>query len=245
MEPFFWVFTYILLTYKPNGHRMPRTSYQESTVLNWLQEDLTTIWNSKQFFLHSPMTVWEARKEIDSGWDVIYDDLFLRFRSFARDVSYEKEYLLLNLAAPIQTQFQGILVKVDEHYACVLGLFDASLKKLKGTCVDELKSSSPPTRPASTSNSLTTNSGPTASQSPSVATSATSLKDSLLVEKRATPLFITECSVSSTSSPDSAPPVQPSTPPRLPKRGAHEAELEDKSPKELKRRCLLIRPRLF
>ncbi|KAJ2933847.1 hypothetical protein H1R20_g3244, partial [Candolleomyces eurysporus] len=179
LESFFWIFTYILLTFKPNGNRMPRSSYLESTVLAWTGDNASIICDHKWKFLNSPRTIPEARRAIDSGWHCIYDDLFLGFRAFAREVSFAKDSLVYEESSdgsPAPDRFASILDKVDHHYARVIGLFDAALKKLQKSVAVAV--SAPKADAVSCcSGSQSTTSDPVVSESTSVVTSATSLQD--------------------------------------------------------------------
>ncbi|KAJ2914303.1 hypothetical protein MD484_g6105, partial [Candolleomyces efflorescens] len=136
LESFFWILTYILLTFKPNGNRMPRSPYLERTVLPWAGNNASIICDHKWRFLDSPRIVSEARSAIDPGWQCIYDDLFLGFRAFAREIMFEKDSLVYEEASdgsPAANRFAPILDKFEDHYARIIGFFDAALKKLGKT----------------------------------------------------------------------------------------------------------------
>ncbi|RXW17461.1 hypothetical protein EST38_g8402 [Candolleomyces aberdarensis] len=235
LEAFFWVFTYIILAYKPNGDRMLPNPFQERTLGAWIRHFPDAVYASKHIFLSSPTMVYDIREVIDPGWHDIYDDLFLGFRAFMwEEISGVKARLLFMGTTTLPdgslapNRFDPVLEKVEDHYARVIGLFDAALKKVGGTY------------PVSPSTSLSTNSGDAASEFPSVTTSATSIEDAFLVEKGPGSSFDGKAGLStSCSTPCNCPAstAQPSTPPQRPKRRSEEAELDDESPKESKRRC--------
>ncbi|RXW11603.1 hypothetical protein EST38_g14252, partial [Candolleomyces aberdarensis] len=139
LEAFFWVFAYLVLTYKPNVH--------------------------------------EIRAAIEPGWRVVYEDLFLGFRDFVREVGDDRDRLLYKGQTKLPNgtlapnRFAPVLAKVDEHYARVIGLFDAALEKLKGSYLN----TEPPKSPQITSplTSSSTNSG-SASEFSSVISSVSS-----------------------------------------------------------------------
>ncbi|RXW19952.1 hypothetical protein EST38_g5916 [Candolleomyces aberdarensis] len=247
LESFFWIFTYILLTFKPNGNRMPRSSYLESTVLAWTGDNTSIICDHKWRFLNSPRTITEARQAIDSGWHCIYDHLFLGFRAFTRELSFAKDGLVYQESSdgsPAPDRFASILDKADHHYARVIGLFDASLEKLQKSGVAAV-SAPKADAPSCCSGSQSTTSDPVVSKPTSVVTSATSLQD-----------FQPVTSPGGRSPPPTngkaAPcPDRPVTPPnqatdhvepaisRSPKRRYDEVELDDEEDAsfESKRRC--------
>ncbi|KAJ2911667.1 hypothetical protein MD484_g8751, partial [Candolleomyces efflorescens] len=138
LESFFWVFAYLVLSYKPNGQRMVPNSFQESTLLSWVEDGPTCIHNSKFTFLNSPSTIDEIQEAIEPGWRVIYEDLFLSFRDFVRDVGNARDRLLYKGKTEVAPhRFASVLENVDQHYAHVLGLFDAALEKLKGSALSK------------------------------------------------------------------------------------------------------------
>ncbi|RXW20943.1 hypothetical protein EST38_g4924 [Candolleomyces aberdarensis] len=245
LEAFFWVFAYLVLTYKPNGDRMPQNHWLKLTIKGWLNRP-GVAHDCKRDFLTSPTIDYEIRHSIDSEWDVIFDDLFLGFHAFTRELNSQKAKLVYKGQTKLPdgtlapNRFEPILVKIDAHYARVLALFDAALGKIKGSGPDTVPGSSkPPQRPASVSTSLSTSSAETTSDSLSVATSTTSVEKTLLVEKGVASPLVAKAESASTSSstppnPSPSPAEQPTT---RSKRRSDEAELDDESPKESKRRC--------
>ncbi|KAJ2922764.1 hypothetical protein H1R20_g14320, partial [Candolleomyces eurysporus] len=228
IEAFFWVFAYIVLGYTPDGHRMPEHKSRELTVWSWNDSHPHHALAKKWAFLNAPSAAYEAEAAMHPGWKATCRDLFLEFREFVHEISYEKQRLVYNgrkeLGRPAPDRFASLLAKVDDHYARILGMFDTALKKAGEADIDE--SASIPFPPA-----------PSASSSPSPQPSA-----SEYVEPEAT--------ASATSLPTTNPtggsltlPVkpetlaeQPVTPPRNSKRRYDEAGLDD-SPVESKRRC--------
>ncbi|RXW16943.1 hypothetical protein EST38_g8910 [Candolleomyces aberdarensis] len=240
LEAFFWVLVYIIISYRPNGDRMPRTGFQDRTMRGWSQEGPGIAHDCKRSFLIFSSTVYAMRKTMDPGWQVIYDDLFLGFRTFVRDITDEKDSLLYTSCTELPdgtlapSRFEPILARIDDHYNRVLALFDVALEKI-ATCSPTIAPgpSNPPTQPAFTPAPLSTNSGH-ASDSPSVATSTTTVEEAILVEKTSTSPLDTKSVCASSSSSHAA---NLSTPHPRPKRRSKEAELDDELSKDPKRRC--------
>jgi hypothetical protein len=229
LEAFFWVFAYLVLTYKPDGQRVVPNSFQKSTLLSWVEDGPTCIHNSKFTFLNSPSAIDEIREAIEPGWQVIYEDLFLGFRDFVREVGNARDGLLYKGQTKVAPhRFASVLANVDEHYAHLLGLFDAALERLKGSGLskepESPKSSAEGASPSTSLSTLSTYSGSASSKSSTAASSATS-------EEGPIPSKVSS----------STRPVQPSAP-RLSKRRSEEAELDDRSMKVPKRRCTTRRP---
>ncbi|KAJ2929420.1 hypothetical protein H1R20_g7683, partial [Candolleomyces eurysporus] len=139
LEAFFWVFTYIILAYKPNGDRMLPNPFQERTLGAWIRHFPDAVYASKHIFLSSPTMVCDIREAVDPGWHDVYDDLFLGFRAFMwEEVSGVKARLLFMGTTTLPdgslapNRFEPVLEKVEDHYAHVIGLFDAALKKVGG-----------------------------------------------------------------------------------------------------------------
>ncbi|KAJ2916715.1 hypothetical protein MD484_g3716, partial [Candolleomyces efflorescens] len=113
LESFFWVFSYILLTYKSND---PYWSY-----------------DVKFTFLHSTCTDKAIRRTIDEGWRPSCLDLFVKFREYMSDLFTEKKMLLFDVESDakggLPNRFSSVLAHVDEHYDHILALFDEALKK--------------------------------------------------------------------------------------------------------------------
>ncbi|RXW13099.1 hypothetical protein EST38_g12754 [Candolleomyces aberdarensis] len=203
IEAFFWVFAYIVLGYTPDGHRMPEHKSRELTVWSWNDSHPRHALAKKWAFLDSPSAAYDAEAAMHPGWKASCCDLFLEFREFVHEISYEKQRLVYNgrkeLGRPAPDRFASLLAKVDEHYARILGMFDMALKKAAKAGVDESVSiPSPPT--------------PSTSSSPSPQPSA-----SEYVEPKAT--------ASATSLPPTTPtggsltlPVKPETPAEQPSR---------------------------
>ncbi|RXW17450.1 hypothetical protein EST38_g8401 [Candolleomyces aberdarensis] len=224
LEAFFWVFAYLVLTYKPNGDQMPQNPFLEETKMGWLRDPLSAYF-SKRCFLDSPTIDYELRHAIDSGWGIIFEDLFLGFHTFTRELNDQKTKLVYK-------------VKVDDHYAHVLSLFDNALEKIKGSGCETLPGPSNP--PQHDSASFSANSADAASGSTSVATSDISVKGVPLGDKSVASRLdakLIYTSVSSSSSHLSASPAEPTKLPSRPKRRSDEVELDDELPEESKRRC--------
>lgn len=251
LEAFFWVFAYIILAYKPNGDRMPMSFFHERTLGGWSQISPHAAYDSKHTFFTSRTMVWEIRDAVDPGWYDVYDALFLEFRAYiwkqigepkATLIFTEKTTLPDGSLAP--NRFEPILKKVDDHYVHIIGLFDAALRKIQGatTIIPEKvlePTASSEVKPAPRT-PLSTNSGDASSEPPSTASSATLLEDTSVVEKGPTSSLDEKAVVPTPSStPPDAPtlPVEPTNPPPRSKRRYDEAELEDESPKESKRKC--------
>jgi hypothetical protein len=235
LEAFFWVLVYLVLSFKPNGDRMPCKGFQERTLRGWTQLGPEIAHDFKCSFLISSSNIYVMRKTMDPGWQVVFDDFFLGFRAVVRDIVDEKQLLLYTscTALPDGTfapnRFEPILAKIDDHYNHVLALFDDALVKIEGSIPKTVPAPSkpPPGQPASTPTSLSTN-------SPSVATSATAVEEVVLLSDTKA------VSASVPSSPSrnlSASLDHPSTSSSRPKRRCEEAELDDELPKESKRRC--------
>lgn len=245
LEAFFWVFAYLVLTRKPNGDRMPQDPFLESTVEGWLQPPLST-YHSKRDFLDSPTIEDELREAIDPDWDVIFDDLFLGFHAFTLEISNQKSKLVYKGRTKLPNgtlapnRFDPILVKIDDHYARVLALFDTALEKIKRLDLETIPSSlSPPQQPASVSASFSTNSaGTTSDDSASVGTSATSAEETFLEPSNGADSRV-DAKVASTLIPPNSSPQSASLMQSISrsKRRSDEAELDDESLKESKRRC--------
>ncbi|RXW14928.1 hypothetical protein EST38_g10920 [Candolleomyces aberdarensis] len=148
LESFFWLFTYILLTYTPNGHRMPSDDYRERLMSSWSHHDPTSALLSKWAFLNSPSAIRESQEAMHPSWRSACSTLFLEFREFAHEVSYEKERLIyegqevLGTAAP--DRFSSLRSNVDEHYRRVIRMFDAALQNVPEVRVDESVPGPPP-----------------------------------------------------------------------------------------------------
>ncbi|KAJ2918856.1 hypothetical protein MD484_g1474, partial [Candolleomyces efflorescens] len=256
LEAFFWVFAYIILAYKPNGARIPVNRFQKSTLGSWDENPPHSAYASKSTFFTSRTMNWEWRGAVDPGWHDIYDTLFLKFREYVwKNIAEPKHSLVFvekttrpdGSLAP--NRFTAILEKVDDHYDHIIGLFDDTLSKIQGvpekpldtqaTCptISSSVDSAPPTAPS-------TSSADTASKTSSTAGSATLLEDTRVVEKDPKPPLDEEAAVaappssptSSTQQP-STPPVEPTNTPSRSKRRREEAELEDESLNEPKRKC--------
>ncbi|KAJ2922774.1 hypothetical protein H1R20_g14319, partial [Candolleomyces eurysporus] len=231
IEAFFWVFAYILFTYAPNGDRLPYDDHEK--LPEWLRNDGSpcAIFAREWTFLDAPSAADEAQDAMHPGWKATCCDLFLEFREFVHEISYEKQRLLYKgwkeLRKPAPDRFASLLEKVDEHYASLLGMFDAALKKAAEAGVDENKSIRPPAlRASSDSPTHSSTSEYVEPEYTSADTSATSLHPST------TP---TEGSVILPGKPET-PAEQNATFLRSSKRRYDEAEL-DESPVESKRKC--------
>ncbi|KAJ2911988.1 hypothetical protein MD484_g8427, partial [Candolleomyces efflorescens] len=239
LEAFFWVLLYLILSFKSNGERMPSKSFRERTLRGWTQLGPEIAYDYKCSFLISSSNIYVMRKTIDPGWQVVFDDFFLGFRSFVRDIVDEKQSLIYTscTALPDGTlapnRFDPILTRIDDHYHCVLTLFDEALAKLGGSPPTTVPSpNNPPlVQPASTSTSGSTSTH--TSTGGSVATSATTV-DSVIPpsDVKTAPTPIASSPPKPLSSPES--PLSPSS---RPKRRCDEAELDDEPQKESKRRC--------
>ncbi|KAJ2914316.1 hypothetical protein MD484_g6092, partial [Candolleomyces efflorescens] len=251
LEAFFWVFAYIIMAYKPNGDRMPSNYLQERTLGAWTRHFPDAVYASKHGFISSPFMAKEIRDVVDPGWHVIYDDLFLAFRTYMwEEVSAVKAMLLFTGTTTLAdgslapNRFAPVLEKVEHHYARIIGLFDAALKKIEEDTTTNPtekileEAASPPALP-SPSASLSTNSVDAGSDSPSITASATSLAQTSVSENDC-PSSQDGKSVSSTSPPTTriplASPTSNSTSSARPKRRFEEAELDDELPEETKRR---------
>ena len=227
IEAFFWVFAYIILTYTPHGHRMPYKDHRTLPVWLWSHGSPCAIFARKWTFLHTLSAAHEAQYAMHAGWTATCGDLFLEFREFVREISYEKQRLLYKgrkeLGRPAPDRFTSLLAKVEEHYSRVLGMFDEALKKAADTSVDESVSVPSPVPSATVTSPRQSTSEYVEPKLASVDTSATSLP--------------TERSLTLSTKPET-PAEQPAavTSPRSSKRRYDEAELND-SPVESKRRC--------
>ncbi|KAJ2936993.1 hypothetical protein H1R20_g96, partial [Candolleomyces eurysporus] len=231
IEAFFWVFAYILLIYTPNGHRMPIDHYRERLLWLWNHDHPCSAHAKKWTFLDAPSMAYEAQRAMHPGWKGACWDLFLKLRKFVYEINDEKERLVFQdrkeLVTSESDRFASLLVKVDEHYAHVLGMFDAALSKATEESFDEPGCVPPPAPGASSASS--THSSTSEFVEPEITsadTSATSLHSTT------TP---TE-SKSNLSAKPETPAKRPVTPPRNSKRRRDEAEL-DEFPVEVKRRC--------
>ncbi|KAJ2914310.1 hypothetical protein MD484_g6114, partial [Candolleomyces efflorescens] len=234
LEAFFWVFAYLVLTYKPNGERMPDERFFYERIINGWLAPPSAAHDFKDHFLKSPMALYEIRHAIDSGWLVIYEDLFLGFRTFTQEISDQKSMLvyesptILPDGSLAPNRFEPILEKIDEHYAHVLALFDDALEHIERVNLDKVPNSPlPPSDPATASTSVptsqSTNSDRATSDGPaSVATSTTS--PTRLEETR--PKL--QDTVTLSTSPGHS---------SRQKRSYDEADLEDGLPEESERRC--------
>ncbi|KAJ2918855.1 hypothetical protein MD484_g1473, partial [Candolleomyces efflorescens] len=255
LEAFFWVFAYIILAYKPNGARIPVNRFQKSTLGAWDENPPHSAYASKSTFFTSRTMNWEWRGAVDPGWHDIYDTLFLNFREYVWKhiaepklslVFVEKTTLPDGSLAP--NRFTAILEKVDDHYDHIISLFDGMLSKIQGATATspEKPLNDPATSPCGVNPAPPTpfsDSVDTPPKSSSTAGSATLLEDSPGVEKDAKPPLDAEAAVAAPPSPPasttqpSTPPVEPTNPPSRPKRLREEAELEDESLNEPKRKC--------
>jgi hypothetical protein len=248
LEAFFWVLVYLILSFKPNGDRMPRKGFQERTLRGWSQLGSDIAHDFKGSFLISQIDIYVMRKTMDPGWQVIYDEFFLGFRAFIREITDEKQLLLYTSRTELPdgtfapSRFEPILARIDDHYNRVLALFDDALKKIVEISTSKAVPvpSNPPVQTASTPTSLSSPSLAHSSLSASTTHQVTAIEGAVLAEKRA-------ISRSDTTTP---PVPVSSSPPNLseslarplalssrPKRRSEQAEFDDESPREAKRKC--------
>jgi hypothetical protein len=226
IEAFFWVFAYIILTYTPNGHRIPYENHQKCPQWLWSDGDPCTVFARKWDFLMGISAENEIEDDMHPGWKATCCDLFFQFREYVNKIAYEKQRLVYKgrkeLGRPVPDRFASILGPVDEHYSRILGMFDAALKKVAEVGVNESVSVPPPPLPAPSTH-ITTSSQ--SSTSRSVEPAATSTDTSATSHPTTSP---TEGSLILSAKPEA--------PPRTSKRRYDEAELDD-FPVESKRRC--------
>ncbi|RXW14926.1 hypothetical protein EST38_g10928 [Candolleomyces aberdarensis] len=141
IEAFFWVFAYIVFTYAPNGDRLPFKDHRKLPQWLWNDGSPCLIFARKFTFLDSPSAALDAQDAMHPGWKATCCDLFLEFREFVHEISYEKQRLVYKgwkeHRRPAPDRFASLLAKVDEHYASLLGMFDAALKKVAEAGIDE------------------------------------------------------------------------------------------------------------
>ncbi|RXW24320.1 hypothetical protein EST38_g1512 [Candolleomyces aberdarensis] len=229
LESFFWVFSYLLLTYKADGKRAAR-NYLQDDVSSWGQ-DPSVAFMAKFVFLDDDSMDWEIEKLMDEGWRYACTELFSKFRVYMNTLARKKKRLISKCNSVtgdgFPNRFSSLLENVDEHYEYVLGLFDDALKKVK-------EDSQP--IPDSTSTLV-----PHAT-STSVASPATVPNQLLPVPQISSLPSLSDASSSALPSTHSEPPssnAQPSTPSepsslgelsapsRSPKRRSEDAELDD------------------
>ncbi|RXW14934.1 hypothetical protein EST38_g10926 [Candolleomyces aberdarensis] len=232
IEAFFWVFAYIVFTYAPNGDHLPFKDHRKLPQWLWNDGSPCLIFARKFTFLDSPSAALDAQDAMHPGWKATCCDLFLEFREFVHEISYEKQRLVYKgwkeNRRPAPDRFAPLLAKVDEHYASLLGMFDAALKKAAEAGVDETWSVPLPAPMASSpSPAQSSTSEYVESEYTSADTSATSLHPTATSA---------EGSVTLLPGKPETPAEQPVTFPRSSKRRYDEAELDD-SPVESKRRC--------
>ncbi|KAJ2915293.1 hypothetical protein MD484_g5149, partial [Candolleomyces efflorescens] len=159
LESFFWVFSYLVLTYKSDGKRAPK-SYLQNDLRNWGQDPLTAL-KAKFVFLDDESMDWEIKGLMDEGWKPCAE-LFSKFRTYMNTLARKKRRLVFESDSiredGFPNRFSSLLENVDEHYDYILGLFDDTLKRIKEPpqAVPVSESTSAPVPPPSPVVSLST-----------------------------------------------------------------------------------------
>ncbi|RXW17052.1 hypothetical protein EST38_g8801 [Candolleomyces aberdarensis] len=231
LEAFFWLFSYLLLTYKADGKRAP-ANHMQKRVSSWLNGP-TLAYAAKYTFLYSTRSAAETQRVMDGGWHYSCSGLFVEFRDYMGKLATEKEDLLFaelgepEVAGELPDKFSTLLEHVDEHYDHILGLFDVALGRAKEDKKTAQTQDSAPSVPQVT---------PIPSDTPTRAPVAA--KD----VPTAPPLAVSPPSRSSQSTLTSpcetlkTSPLTHPSPSRSSKRRSEEAEL-DESPADVKRAC--------
>ncbi|KAJ2915533.1 hypothetical protein MD484_g4878, partial [Candolleomyces efflorescens] len=241
LEAFFWVLLYLILSFKPNGEPIPSKGFRERTLRGWSQLGPDVAHDFKCSFLISSSNILIMRKTMDPGWQVIFDDFFLGFRAFVREIVDEKESLVYTSPTVLPdgtlapNRFEPILTRIDDHYHRVLTLFDEALAKVAGSIPTSTPSPSKSPSDSVQSASTPTSRSPSTpiSSSNSVATSATAVEP---VIPRLDDQTVSAPAPSSALK-LSASPGSPSSSSSQRKRRCEEAELDDEPQQESKRRC--------
>jgi hypothetical protein len=215
LESFFWVFAYLVLTYKSDGKRVFKNYFQDD-LRNWGQDPLKALM-SKFVFIDDESMDWEIEALMDEGWRYPCAELFSKFRAYMNTLAKKKRRLVFESDCTTEdgfpNRFSSLLENVDEHYDYILGLFDDALKRVKE-----------PPQPVPDSNSVST------SHTSSVVSPAT-VPDQLLPipPQKSSPSSSSDASSSALpSTPPQPSSIAPSsTPSRSPKRRFDDAELDD------------------
>ncbi|KAJ2914301.1 hypothetical protein MD484_g6106, partial [Candolleomyces efflorescens] len=238
LEAFFWVFAYLIFTYKPNGERMEEDDFLERTIQGWLSGPLASH-DLKKCFLDSPTIAYEIRASIDPGWVVIFEDLFLGFHAFTREISDQKAKLVYESRTKLPdgslapNRFDPILVRIDEHYDRVLTLFDTALEKIQHSKLEAVPTSLDSRQTTPTLASFSSSpAGTSSDDSVSDSTSVTSTADTCLERNGSASGVDVNTSIPPSPSPTSSDPTQPTS---RSKRRFDETELDDEAPQESKR----------
>jgi hypothetical protein len=233
IEAFFWVFAYIILTYTPNGHRIPYENHRKRPEWLWSDGDPCIVFARKWDFLMGISAENEIEDDMHPGWKATCSDLFFQFREYVNKIAYEKQRLVYTgrkeLGRPVPDRFVSILGPVDEHYSRILGMFDAALEKAAEVGVDEPLSAPLPPLPTPSTHILASSRSSTSARVEHAATST----DTLAIFLPTTSPIEGRLILSAKLEADAE---QPVTPPRSSKRRYDEAELDD-SPVQSKRRC--------
>ncbi|KAJ2926513.1 hypothetical protein H1R20_g10571, partial [Candolleomyces eurysporus] len=133
LESLFWVFSYLLLTYKVDGKRAA-SNYLQDDVSSWGQDPSAALM-AKFVFLDDDSMDREIEKLMDEGWRYACTELFSKFRVYMNTLARKKRRLISESDSVtgdgLPNRFSSLLENVDEHYEYVLGLFDDALKKVK------------------------------------------------------------------------------------------------------------------
>ncbi|KAJ2916707.1 hypothetical protein MD484_g3715, partial [Candolleomyces efflorescens] len=103
LESFFWVFSYLLLTYKSNGQLAPKNHLHKG-IQFWPQDPYWSF-DVKYTFLHSSCTDEEVEENINEGWRSSCLDLFVRFREYMSHLAREKKKRLFERGSDVEGAF--------------------------------------------------------------------------------------------------------------------------------------------
>ncbi|KAJ2916708.1 hypothetical protein MD484_g3714, partial [Candolleomyces efflorescens] len=153
LESFFWVLSYLLITYNADGTRATRTNLHK--YLDSWNASPDRAASAKFRFFFQAMTGAEVLVKMDQGWRHACGDLFTNFRQYMRDISEQKDDLAfargrIRKEGTFPNRFSSLLEDVDKHYDYVLGLFDEALKKASGNVQSEARLTSATTPPLAT-----------------------------------------------------------------------------------------------
>ncbi|TEB14487.1 hypothetical protein FA13DRAFT_1823267 [Coprinellus micaceus] len=134
LESFFYVLTYVLLLFRPDGSLLPSDDKGPSIVWSWGSDDPDTANMNKRDIYEAEYAHLTALRLIQETWHPACATLFKEFRLFVIDIISDKTTILAGADERADRNLlQPLLSHRDSHYAKVLEIFDKAIDAIKGT----------------------------------------------------------------------------------------------------------------